>query len=115
MKVHLKVLAVFLSVLILFQGCTIYRSAKVTLQEAVQADTKVKIKDKYDQTIKYKRVKFENTQFYGVTKKNNKKVYIEEKNINSVQLRNGWLSVIFSVWLSLLPVATLDLIKNGLY
>ena len=42
-KIHLKAVALFFSILIFFQGCTVYKSTSVTLEEAVRADTKVRI------------------------------------------------------------------------
>ncbi|MGK0255042.1 MAG: hypothetical protein ACI9OE_002560, partial [Mariniflexile sp.] len=51
---QLKVVALFFSLLILFQGCvTVYKSANITLEEAVRADTKVRITTTDNQTIKY--------------------------------------------------------------
>ena len=57
---HLKVVALFLSVLILFQGCTVYKPTNVTLEEAVKADTKVRLKTKDHQTLKFKNIAVEN-------------------------------------------------------
>ena len=56
LKAHLKVVALFLSVLILLQGCTVYKSANVTLDEAVRADAKVRIEKKNGERLKYFKV-----------------------------------------------------------
>jgi len=62
----LKVVALFFSVLILFQGCTVYKSTNVTLEEAVKADTKVRLKTKDHQTLKFKKIGIEDGKFYGL-------------------------------------------------
>ena len=60
---HLKVVALIFSVVILFQSCvTVYKSGNVTLEEAVRADTKVRIKTKDHQTLKFKNVEVENCE-----------------------------------------------------
>ena len=52
---HLKVVALIFSVVILFQSCvTVYKSGNVTLEEAVRADTKVRISTNDNKTIIHK-------------------------------------------------------------
>jgi len=65
-KIHLKVVALFFSVLIFFQGCTVYKSAAVSLEEAVNANTVTKIKMTDDRTIRYEKVLLENDKYYGI-------------------------------------------------
>jgi len=70
-KIHLRVVAFFFSALILFQGCTVYKSANVTLDEAVKADTKVRIEKKNGERLKYfKVVVLDDGNYYGKKKKN---------------------------------------------
>ncbi len=42
LKTHIKPISYLLTILILLQGCTIYKSSGVSLEEATQAETKVK-------------------------------------------------------------------------
>ena len=44
LKTHLKTVALIFATLILFQGCTVYKSVPSTLEEAYKSQTKVKIK-----------------------------------------------------------------------
>jgi len=64
-KTHLKTVVLIFAALILFQGCTVYKSANVTLEEAVRAETVVIIKTNDDKTTKYHRVVSEKNKYYG--------------------------------------------------
>ncbi|WP_445386058.1 hypothetical protein ACT6NV_04435 [Robiginitalea sp. IMCC44478] len=65
LKKSLKIIALFLSGLILMQGCSTYKTP-VTLQQAEQQEKAVKIITTNDDTYKYKYIVYENGQFYGV-------------------------------------------------
>ncbi|MCP4976507.1 MAG: hypothetical protein GY931_10130 [Maribacter sp.] len=64
----LKTFALFLTALILFQSCSVYKTP-VTLEQAVLGQKEVKITTASDETVKYKYIVYEDGQFYGV--KNN--------------------------------------------
>ena len=64
-KKRLKVIALFLSGLILFQSCSTYKTP-VTLQQAAQQEQAVKIITIDDDTYKYKYIIYEDGQFFGV-------------------------------------------------
>ena len=64
-KKRLKVIALFLSGLILFQSCATYKTP-VTLEQAAQDEKSVKIITVNDDTYKYKYIVYEDGQFYGV-------------------------------------------------
>ena len=99
LKNHLKVVTLFLSVLILFQGCTVYKSSSVTLDEAVSADTRIRIKTNDNQTLKFKNVRVENEIYTGFMYKKSKwvKTDINEDNIDIVQVKNKTLSTVLSI------------------
>ena len=65
LKKSLKIIALFLSGLILMQGCSTYKTP-VTLQQAAQQEKAVKIVTIDDDTYKYKYIVYEDGQFYGI-------------------------------------------------
>ena len=68
LKNWLKTIALFLTALILFQSCSVYKTP-VTLEQAALEQKEVKITTASDETLKYKYIVYEDGQFYGV--KNN--------------------------------------------
>ena len=98
-KTHLRTVALFFSILIFFQGCTVYKSANVTLEEAVRADTKVRIKTNDNQTLRFKNVGVENEYYYGLVYFKNTwvKTQINENNIDKIQLVDQTLSTVLNI------------------
>ena len=97
LKVHLKGVALFFSVLILFQGCvTVYKSANVTLEEAVRADTKVRITTNDNQTMKYLNITKINQEYFGIKKVHGDltKIPIQKEDIEIVRIKNKPMSTI---------------------
>ena len=93
----LKVVALFFSVLILFQGCvTVYKSANVTLEEAVRADTKVRITTNDNQTMKYLNITKINQEYFGIKKVHGDltKIPIQKEDIEIVRIKNKPMSTI---------------------
>lgn len=93
-KKHLKIVALFFSVLIFFQGCTVYKSANVTLEEAVMLKTNVKITTKNNSIYQFERLKFEEGLYYGYSKVDLKtsgkyKVHVIEENVEKTQIKDG--------------------------
>ena len=89
-KIHLKIVAIFFSTLILLQGCTVYKSANVTLEEAVRAETVVRVKTNENKTVKYDRVSLENNKYYGLLQFRGEQVktLINEVDIERVQIKD---------------------------
>ena len=89
-KTHLKSIAVFLSILLLLQGCVIYKKKPVTIDEAVKANTKVRIKTNDNQTLKFKKVEVENGIYYGLMNFKNKRIktIISKEKVDKIQLQN---------------------------
>jgi uncharacterized protein YceK len=97
LKVHLKGVALFFTVLILFQGCvTVYKSANVTLEEAVRADTKVRITTNDNQTMKYLNITKINQEYFGIKKVHGDltKIPIQKEDIEIVRIKNKPMSTI---------------------
>ena len=117
MKTHLKAIALFLSVLIIFQGCTVYKSANVTLDEASKSEIKVKVRTKTNETIKFKRIGFENGHYYGVQNIYGDmiKTKIDEKKVEKVQLKDKSLSAVLSIGIPLVLIgAVIVIVADGL-
>ena len=94
---QLKVIALLFSVLILLQGCvTVYKSANVTLEEAVRADTKVRITTNDNKTIKYLNITKINQEYFGIKKVNGDltKIPIQNENIEMVRIKDKPLSAV---------------------
>lgn len=93
LKKWLKTIALFLTALILFQSCSVYKTP-VTLEQAVLEQKEVKITTASDETVKYKYIVYEDGQFYGV--KNNPgedvRFAINVDEVYEVLLKKGGLS-----------------------
>ncbi len=89
-KKRLRVIALFLSGLILLQSCSAYKTP-ITLEQAAQQEKAVKIITVDDDTYKYKYIVYEDGQFYGV--KNNPgevvKFPINSEEVTAVLMKKG--------------------------
>ena len=105
-KTYLKAVALFFSILIFFQGCTVYKSANVSLEQAVMSDTKVRIKTNDNQTLKFKKFGVENGDYYGLLNYKNAwvKTQINEGNIEKIQVKDKTASTILNI---IVPLAIL--------
>ena len=75
-----KMIAFVLTLAVLFQSCRAYNYHSVSLQEAAKDGRRVKIKTKENKVLKFKKVVYEDEQFYGLKKKN-AKVLIDPENV----------------------------------
>ncbi len=98
-KKQLKSVSLILSILILFQGCTVYKSSYVTLDEASKAEKKVKVETKSGENFKFKRIGVENGNYYGVkrSKGNIVKVPLDTNFIKNVYLKDKTMSTILTI------------------
>lgn len=67
-----KQYAALITILILFQNCSIYRAKEATIDEATTFPGKVKIKTTSNESYKFERLIKEDMKIYGVAKKNSK-------------------------------------------
>jgi len=113
-KIHLRIMAIFLSALMLLQGCTVYKSANVTLEEAVKSENRIKVKTKYNQTLKFKRIEVENGHYYGLKYIYGKmiKTQIVKENVEKIQLKDKTLSTILSIGIP--PIIIIGVIAYAL-
>ena len=98
-KKHLKVVALFFSVLILLQGCTVYKSTPITLEKAVQNESKVRITTNTNKTFVYKKIVVDDGNYYGIEKIKGKKINIPINLdlVKSINEKNKTLSTALSI------------------
>ena len=117
-KLHFRIITLFFSILIFFQGCTVYKSANVTLEQAVIADTKVKIKTNDNRTLKFKRIAFEDGSYYGINEtykddpfeQKNKaliKTHIDVEYIENMRIKNKTMSIILPLAIPIVLLGSL--------
>ena len=111
---HLKVVAIFFVTLMLFQSCTVYKSASVSLDEASKSNTKVRVVKTNGEKVKYSRIVVLNDgQFYGVQKANrlSNNIPINQDDIVRLNLKNRKSSTILSIGI---PVVIIGIIAYSL-
>ena len=98
-KLFLKPITYLLAFLILFQGCTVYKSANVTLDQAVIANTGVRIKTNDNHAFRFKSIQHDTGIYYGLKyhNKNWVKIPINEDNIDKVQIKDKTSSTILTI------------------
>ena len=113
-KAHLKAVALFFSILIFFQGCTVYKSTSVTLDEAVKSNSIVKVTKTNGEKEKYlKIVLTDKKEFFGKNKKRIEGEYIdnfvliEPNTIKKIQNKDKTLSTIASIVIPLTIIIVL--------
>lgn len=99
LKKRLKVVALFLTGLILLQSCVVYHKTPTTLEQASQLRTKTKITQTDGDTFKFKYISYEDGVYYGVKKKSGElvKTPLDQEYISKVLTKNKststWLTV----------------------
>jgi len=105
-NIHLKMVAFFISSMILLHGCTVYKSTNVTLNEAYKSQTKVKILTTDNETLIFKRINLVDGKYYGVNKKVSQleDVPLYNNSINSIRILNKTASTALNVGIPLIIV-----------
>jgi len=108
-KIHLKVVAFYFATLIFFQGCTVYKSVPVSIEQAVQNESKVKVRTKTGDKFKFSRIGIEDGNYYGVSKDKGKVVKnaLDEKSIKTINEKDKTFSTVLSIGI---PVIILGVI-----
>ena len=104
LKKQFKSVALILSMLILLQGCTVYKSASVTLEQAANEENKVRLETTSGEKLKFKHIGIDNGEYYGIkkVKGNIVKVPLNSNYIKNVKLKDKTLSTILTI---ALPIA----------
>jgi uncharacterized protein YceK len=103
LKKRIKHLSIALAILILLQGCTVYKKQSATMQVAVQEQVRTKVKTT-NKNFSFRYITYENDNYYGVKKSNGElnKIRLDEGSIESIHLKNKPLSIFLTI---ILPVA----------
>ena len=108
-KKQLKSIALILSMLILLQGCTVYKTTPITKEQAANEEQKVKVITKDNVKLKFKRIAFENGKYYGVRKVDGKmmKLLLDTDAIESIKEKDKTLSTVLSIGIPVIIVGGL--------
>jgi hypothetical protein len=103
LKKRFKHLPIALAMLILVQGCTVYKKQNVTMQEAAKHHIKTKVKT-VNENLVFKYITYENDNYYGVKKSKGEldKIRLDEEFIKGIYLKNKPLSIFLTI---ILPIA----------
>ncbi len=109
-----------LVIVMVVQSCTVYKSTPITLEQAVQNESKVKIVTNRNQTFIYKKIVFDEGKYYGVERVKSKKISIpiNEDLVKSIQMKNQVLSALISVATPIVIIIGIGVINTaggGLY
>ena len=108
-KTHLRVVAFLFSAAILFQGCTVYKSVPITIEQATKEEQQVKILTKNNVKLKFKRIIVENEKLYGVRKVDGIDVnlVLDRNTIDTIRAKDKAMSVILSIGIPVIIVGGL--------
>jgi hypothetical protein len=98
-QIEIKLIAYLLAFIMLLQGCTVYKSVPITIEQAVQKESKVKVKTVNNEKFKFSRIGFEDGTYYGVKKSQNViiKTPLDPKNIDIIKEKDKTLSTVLSI------------------
>ncbi len=116
-KKQIRLIAFTLAILVCFQSCKVYHSNSVTLDQASQEYKRTKIQTNTNKVLKFRGVKMENNQYYGVKKVKGEIINmpLEESNIKSVKLENETMSTVLTIALPVtIVLGTLAIIASSL-
>lgn len=98
---QIKITALVLSLLVLFQSCRVYNRDFVSLDQAVKEKRRVKIKTIDNKTLKFKKLIYENEEYFGIRPSTFMdeiyKIPIDQNQLQSIRLHNKTLSIIFGI------------------
>ena len=99
LKKHIKPIALIFGVLILFQSCMAYKQTSVSLEQAVQSEKKTKIETKSNESLKFRRISFEDGKYYGVKRVKGEivKIPLDSTGIKKVLLHDKTLSTVLTI------------------
>jgi hypothetical protein len=108
-KKQFKSVALILSMLILLQGCTAYKSVSISLEQAVKNESKVRVKTKSNEKFRFNRIGMDNGNYYGVKKSNGVifKTPLDQTIVNSINEKDKTFSTILSIGIPLIIIGGL--------
>ncbi len=117
-KLSNQLSVLFLSALILLQGCTVYKRQNISLEQAAVTKDKVKLVTKNNQTLKYLNITKINQEYFKIKKDNGDltKIPIQNEDIDMVRIKNKPLSAVVGLLTflgGLLVVAVIGVAISG--
>ncbi len=112
-KKQLKSIALVLSILIVFQGCTVYKSVPLSLEQAVQIESKVRVKTNGNEKFKFNRIGVEDGNYYGVKIRNSVfvKTPLDQNNIKTINEKDKTRSTLLSIGIPVVYVGGILLLE----
>ncbi|WP_242120917.1 hypothetical protein [Aestuariivivens sediminicola] len=117
MKRYLKTVACFMALLILIQGCSIYKQVSPPYEEAMKHNTKVRVEYPDQYPVKFNRIEIIDDDLYGVKNVKGKieKILINEEKVEKIMVKDKTLSWIVSIGVSITIIGVLSLaIADGI-
>lgn len=99
LKKQIQSMALILSILVLIQSCTVYRSVPISIETAVKNKSKVKIVTKNNNKLRFNRIEFQDGKYFGIKKFNSGmvKASLDENSIETIKEKDKTLSTILSI------------------
>ena len=118
-KTRLKVIAIFLTALMLFQSCVVYHKTPTTLEKASQEQIKTKVTTTNGEVTKYKYITYEEGVYYGYVEVEYgefTKIPLEAEEIINIRTKNKSASTrntLVTVAVSVLAIAGIALASSS--
>ena len=108
-----KTLSFLLSLLILLQGCVVYKNTPVGLDEIAREKVMAKVVNRDGEKHKFRYISVKDSEFYGIKKISGKLVNIRlnESEIDAIYPKNKTVSTVLEL-LSLALIATFIITSN---
>ncbi len=109
LKTRLRTIAFFFITMMILQSCIAYQKTPVSLLEAEQSKTLVKVNTISNQTYKFKQIVLEEEQFYGLKKEKGEidRIAIHNNDANKVFLHSKSKSTWTTIAVIAVPVIAL--------
>lgn len=95
----IRPIAFLLTFIMLLQGCTVYKSVPVSLEQAIQNESKVRVKTNSSERLKFNRIGVEDGNYYGVKKSNGVivKTPLNQNFISAINEKDKTVSTILTI------------------
>ncbi len=106
-----------MALLILIQGCSIYKQVSPPYEEAMKHNTKVRVEYPDQYPVKFNRIEIIDDDLYGVKNVKGKieKILINEEKVEKIMVKDKTLSWIVSIGVSITIIGVLSLaIADGI-
>jgi hypothetical protein len=111
---QIGIIFLFISALILCQGCSVYKKAPITIEEAVTAGYSVKVRTIDSKTATYHHIELKEGQYFGVKHVDREQIFVPLKKgeINSIQQKDKARSTAGNATI-VLPIVVVVLVLTG--